>query len=100
MSTTFEPAAAGASRGWTLLTASWRRLAEAWAIDAEDREIAEAIGQLSRFDDRELDDIGLCRSDLTPEGLAAAAARRSLRQAPGAPLGVSADPAAYLETST
>ena len=81
MSITFEPSAAGVSRGWMLLTASWRRLTEASANHAEDRKIAEAIGQLSQFNDRELSDIGLGRSDLTPEGLATAGTRRSLRQA-------------------
>jgi uncharacterized protein YjiS (DUF1127 family) len=81
MSITFDPAAAGASRGWTLLITSWQRLAEAPAINAEDRKVAAAIRQLSQFNERELNDIGLGRSDLTPEGLAEAGARRSLRQA-------------------
>jgi hypothetical protein len=65
-----------------LLSASWRWFSETPAIDAEGRKTAEAIRQLSRLDDRELSDIGLCRSDLTPDGLARAGARRSLRQAP------------------
>jgi uncharacterized protein YjiS (DUF1127 family) len=81
MSIMFEPAAAGASRGWTLLSACWRRLAEASAIDAKDRKIAQAIRKLSQLDERELNDMGLSRSDLTPERLAEAGARRSREQA-------------------
>lgn len=82
MSTMLAPAAAGNSVGpWTWLKAAWQRVTEATAIEAEDRKAVEAIRQLSRFSDLELNDIGLCRSDLTPDGLAAAGARRSLRQA-------------------
>lgn len=81
MSITFDPAAFGTSRGWTLLSTTWRRLADFWAVDPEERKIAEAISQLRKFDDCELSDIGLCRSDLTPEGMADAGARRGLRQA-------------------
>jgi hypothetical protein len=46
-----------------------------------DRSVAAALKKLSGFEDHQLADIGLCRSDLTPDGLAIAGARRSRRQA-------------------
>ena len=42
--------------------------------------VSRALKELSTFSEYELNDIGLTRSDLTPEGLAAAGARRSLLQ--------------------
>lgn len=81
MTIMFEPATAGMSRGWTLLFAGWRQLTATPAINAEDRRTARAIRTLSGMDERELNDIGLSRSDLTPEGLAEAGARRSREQA-------------------
>lgn len=80
MAIIFEANATGASRRWTSLFDFLRRLTEPSATSAGDRQIARAIGQLSQFDDRELTDIGLCRSDLTPDGLAVAGARRRQRQ--------------------
>jgi hypothetical protein len=81
MSITSDASVAGASREWTLLLDFWRRRPGPAATGGEDRRIAQALGQLSQFDDRELSDVGLCRSDLTPDGLAAAGARRRARQA-------------------
>lgn len=83
MTTVLLPTFVGKSAGlfWSWLNASQRQLTEAWANDARDRSNAEAIRELSRFEDHELNDIGLCRSDLTPEGLAIAGNKRSLRQA-------------------
>ena len=81
MSIVFDPASATRPRGWALLTGFWHRFAGEPAADTEERKSARAIRQLSRLDDYGLSDIGLCRSDLTPECLADAAARRARRQA-------------------
>ncbi|MEM9271001.1 MAG: DUF1127 domain-containing protein [Pseudomonadota bacterium] len=40
----------------------------------------QVIAELRRMEDYELADIGLCRSDLTPVGLAIAAAKRKAAQ--------------------
>ncbi|MEM6465180.1 MAG: DUF1127 domain-containing protein [Pseudomonadota bacterium] len=40
----------------------------------------QIIAELRKMEDYELADIGLCRSDLTPVGLAIAAARRKAEQ--------------------
>ncbi|KRS19205.1 DUF1127 domain-containing protein [Roseovarius indicus] len=46
-----------------------------------DTRIVAALRELSTFEDHELSDIGLCRSDLTPEGLVLAGERRKTQQA-------------------
>ncbi len=43
--------------------------------------ISEVVKELASFEDYQLADIGLCRSDLTPEGLTVAGMRRRLEQA-------------------
>jgi uncharacterized protein YjiS (DUF1127 family) len=58
-----------------------RRIFRAEPISHEDRAVAAALADLSRFEDHQLADIGLCRSDLTAEGLATAGARRARQQA-------------------
>lgn len=81
MSIVFDSTTATGPRGWALLAGFWHRLAGEPAAETEDRKTARAIRQLSQLDDYGLSDIGLCRSDLTPDGLAEAAARRARRQA-------------------
>lgn len=46
-----------------------------------DSNTARAIKDLSKCTEYELNDMGLSRSDLTPDGLACAGARRSYHQA-------------------
>lgn len=58
-----------------------RRIFRAEPTSHEDRAVAAALAELSRFEDHQLADIGLCRSDLTAEGLATAGARRGRQQA-------------------
>lgn len=75
------PGAATAKSVLKAWRARLRHFSRSSANAAEDRKISEAIRQLSKFDDHQLNDIGLARSDLTPDGLAAAGARRRHRQA-------------------
>lgn len=81
MTTMTKPAAAGLfGNGWACLTAPWTHFAGG-VTTADHRSMAQAIKTLSRYSDRELSDIGLSRSDLSPEGLETAGARRRRRQA-------------------
>lgn len=57
---------------------TWRRPASGIRHTGK---INSAIRELKRMKDYELADIGLCRSDLTPDGLESAGARRSALQA-------------------
>ena len=59
--------------GWSLLRASFRP-------DPAQRDLDRILRDLRGLEDYQLNDIGLCRSDLTSEGLTIAAARRRLRQ--------------------
>ena len=47
----------------------------------EERKIELALNELASFSENELNDFGLTRSNLTPEGLAVAGARHSLHPA-------------------
>lgn len=60
-----------------VLMTLWRRLG---AARAQEREMTGTLRALSELEDYQLDDIGLCRSDLTPDGLEAAQRRRNWRQ--------------------
>ena len=51
-----------------------------FATSNDQTKIERAIAELQPLEDYQLNDIGLCRSDLTPDGLAAAGMRRSARQ--------------------
>jgi len=46
-----------------------------------DVHMKAVLKELASFEDYQLNDIGLCRADLTPEGLAIAGMRRRLKQA-------------------
>lgn len=66
-----------------LLRAAQRALSFTFAAAAEHderRKSDHALRQLRTLRDYDLYDVGLCRADLTPEGLAAAAERRSAYQ--------------------
>ena len=71
----------GANNIWNGIRKGWSVLRGAMKAGEEDREMARALKELAAFEDYQLHDIGLCRSDLTPEGLAVAGAWRSLKQA-------------------
>jgi len=75
----FEPAAP--SRLMSFLFDDLRRLAEALITNTGALKSARAIRKLSEFDERELDDIGLTRSDLTSDRFAQASVRRAAKQA-------------------
>ena len=55
-------------------------LSEHVRCTCETAEVAKALAELREFDDHQLHDIGLSRSDLTSNGLETAGAWRSLRQ--------------------
>jgi hypothetical protein len=50
-------------------------------VASADAQMEAALKELASFEDYQLNDIGLCRSDLTPEGLTIAGMRRRLEQA-------------------
>ncbi len=72
---------AGSDYSWkSFLQEVWLALSAFKAAHA-DSETARAIRDLSKCTEYELNDMGLSHSDLTPEGLANAAALRSYYQA-------------------
>lgn len=79
-SLTFEPPTAGPARERALLSASWRHFTDALSTVARQRRIARALRSLSDAEDYALNDMGLSRSDLTPQALARTSALRALRQ--------------------